>query len=225
MNLAQKLEDFSQSEVDRQPYYVQYVNVILFWGFAFVLGFVLSIADGKSTIKPSEFKNSNSMPSLNSKYLELSHLAAVKYRKSERLKDFYAVTKDEFMFVEFSVSSVFGKGRAEIMNEAELELQELAEFIFLHTPDSHLEIESHTDDSKIVSKDYRFKNNWDLSAVRSAQLLEFFTKAGYPDSQIKISSRGAYSPKYPNRSPAGEAIRENRELNRRVKIYISSNPL
>jgi len=60
-----------------------------------------------------------------------------------------------------------------------------------------------------------FKNNWELSAARSLQLLELLAgRYGIAESRLSVASYGSYDPKSPNDTPDGRA------RNRRVEIVI-----
>ena len=71
----------------------------------------------------------------------------------------------------------------------------------------------HTD--AVPIHNYRFKNNWELSASRSLNLLELLsTRYGIPEARLSVASLGSYSPKGPNDTADGRAE------NRRVEIVI-----
>jgi len=60
-----------------------------------------------------------------------------------------------------------------------------------------------------------FKNNWDLSAARSLNLLAVLThQYGIAESRLSVAGYGPYRPTGPNDTPAGRA------QNRRVEIVI-----
>ena len=66
----------------------------------------------------------------------------------------------------------------------------------------------------------RFKNNWELSAARSLNLLAQLTSGyGIEQSRLSIQSFGSYSPKSSNDTEAGCAE------NRRVEILILNEPV
>ena len=64
-----------------------------------------------------------------------------------------------------------------------------------------------------------FRDNWDLSAARSLNLLEVLShRYGIDESRLSVASFGSYRPAGPNDTPDGRA------RNRRVEIVILDDP-
>jgi chemotaxis protein MotB len=71
----------------------------------------------------------------------------------------------------------------------------------------------HADSVPIHNR--RFRNNWELSASRSLQLLELLTtRYGIPEPRLSVESYGALNPETPNDTKDGRAH------NRRVEIVV-----
>jgi chemotaxis protein MotB len=75
-----------------------------------------------------------------------------------------------------------------------------------------IEIEGHTDNTPIKNKD--FHSNWELSARRATNVLEFFNQAGVADDRLSAIAFGASKPIASNEDENG------RSENRRVSIVI-----
>lgn len=83
----------------------------------------------------------------------------------------------------------------------------------------HVEIEGHTDDEPIHTN--RFPSNWELSSGRAIAVLKIFFERGVPQDKLKAIGYAETQPKLPNRDAAGNPIKENQKVNRRVEIKLS----
>ncbi len=84
---------------------------------------------------------------------------------------------------------------------------------FNNFPDNYIQIEGHTDNVPIRSK--QFPSNWELSSARSLAVLRFLLDNSKMDpGKLSAAGYGEYHPVGPNDSA------ENRRLNRRVDIVI-----
>jgi len=78
---------------------------------------------------------------------------------------------------------------------------------------NQISLAGHADPIPIHNR--RFRNNWELAAARSLQLLELLTtRYGIAESRLSVSSYGSRDPRNPNDTPDGRAS------NRRVEIVI-----
>ena len=76
----------------------------------------------------------------------------------------------------------------------------------------------HADTMPIHNK--RFRNNWELSAARSLNLLSLLTtEYGIPESRLSIQSYGSNNPRGSNDTEDGRAA------NRRVEILLLDDPI
>ena len=79
--------------------------------------------------------------------------------------------------------------------------------------DNDIKIIGHTDNRPI--KNEEFRSNWDLSAMRAINILQFMNQSGgLPQERLSIEAYGEYEPKYDNSTEDGQAG------NRRVEISI-----
>ena len=80
-----------------------------------------------------------------------------------------------------------------------------------------IRVEGHTDDGPITS--LRYRNNWDLSAARSATVVSYLEQAhGVSPSRLTAAGMGSSHPLVSNDTP------DNRELNRRIEIVLEVPP-
>jgi chemotaxis protein MotB len=82
---------------------------------------------------------------------------------------------------------------------------------------NHVILTGHADSVPIHN--WRFKNNWELSAARGLRLLELLhDRYGIEETRMSVSSDGANQPAKSNETPDGRAN------NRRVEIVIVDEP-
>lgn len=77
-----------------------------------------------------------------------------------------------------------------------------------------LQIEGHSDDVPIATREYR--SNWELSAARAASVARYLVDAGIAPSRIGIAGYAEYRPLVGNDGP------ESRARNRRVTLMVLS---
>jgi chemotaxis protein MotB len=108
-------------------------------------------------------------------------------------------------------SILFDSGKAEIKNELKDQIGKIGKII--NKVDSYIRVEGHTDNIPI-SNQY-FKSNWQLSAVRAANVAEvLISESGISPAKISAVGYGEYKPIADNKTPEGRA------KNRRVEILI-----
>ncbi|MHB8062363.1 MAG: flagellar motor protein MotB [Ruminiclostridium sp.] len=110
-------------------------------------------------------------------------------------------------------SLVFKSGSAELEKESLDKVLKIGKEILSKIPDKHIRVEGHTDN--VPMKSSMFPSNWQLSAVRAANVLQILVdQAGIKHELISAVGYGDSAPIAENNSDA------NREKNRRVDIVI-----
>ncbi|MBY0355359.1 MAG: OmpA family protein [Rickettsiales bacterium] len=123
------------------------------------------------------------------------------------------------VLLELSASSFYDSGSANFRPEAIPVLEKMAEVLANFDYEDYLvQIDGHTDDSPMQSS--LFASNWELSAVRATTVVRFLIEHGMEKDKMRASGFADILPKVPNIDEFGNAIEENRELNRRVVIKI-----
>jgi chemotaxis protein MotB len=108
-------------------------------------------------------------------------------------------------------SVLFDSGEDQVSRQALPELSQIADVI--RGNDNKIALVGHADTIPIHNR--RFRNNWQLSAARSLNLLVLLTtRFGIPESRLSIQSYGSNHPLGSNETEAGRAA------NRRVEILI-----
>ena len=126
------------------------------------------------------------------------------------------------LMIELSSNSFFDSGSADVRSSMFKTLQDLSHVIQnLLTNDYRVEIEGHTDNVPI--KTARFPSNWELSAMRSINVLHIFEETGLPKDRIIATAFAETKPKVANTNARGVDLPENQAKNRRVVVYIKND--
>ena len=126
------------------------------------------------------------------------------------------------LMIELSSNSFFDSGSADVRSSMFKTLQDLSHVIQnLPTNDYRVEIEGHTDNVPI--KTARFPSNWELSAMRSINVLHIFEETGLPKDRIIATAFAETKPKVANTNVRGVDLPENQAKNRRVVVYIKND--
>lgn len=112
---------------------------------------------------------------------------------------------------------LFASGSDEVRPEASSLLKEFVEI--LNESDArqfNILVVGHTDDRPIAQPgtQQRHPTNWELSAHRATAVVKRLGKLGLAEQRMGIAGYSMYQPVAPNDSD------ENRQLNRRVEIYV-----
>lgn len=106
---------------------------------------------------------------------------------------------------------LFNSGKADVLPAAKGKLIAIGKII--NVLGNYIRIEGHTDNVPIHN--VQFSSNWQLSAIRAANVTELLIKESYiPPEKISAVGYGEFKPKMNNNSEG------NRALNRRVNIAI-----
>lgn len=85
--------------------------------------------------------------------------------------------------------------------------------MFIKSREQHIDIRGYTDDSPIPPT-ARFKDNWELSALRAVNVLRDLLSGGVEAHRVTATGLGDMNPLAPNTTP------ENRAMNRRVEFVL-----
>ena len=106
---------------------------------------------------------------------------------------------------------LFDSSKADVKKESNALLMQISHA--LKDLDNDIKIIGHTDNRPI--KNEEFRSNWDLSAMRAINILQFMNEdGGLPEERLSVEAHGEYKPKYDNSTEDGQAG------NRRVEISI-----
>lgn len=218
MSLVNRIITLDRETRVSRPEYVQYLNLVLFTGFLFVLGFAnyyISVKDVGLMTSLQARKNY-----LNSGLEKLKDKIAAEFTPPSTMGYFNTEVSGGELLLEFSTFDMFEAGAATFGLGKDSGVRDLAKFILKIYPEAQIEIETYTDDTRMIQSKNNFRSNWELSAARAATMVHVFADMGFNIDQLKIAGRGPARPLAQNRTPAGEPIRENQVRNRRAIIHI-----
>lgn len=122
--------------------------------------------------------------------------------------------KNGKVYVSLSNQLLFSSGSTDIDQSGKEALLELSK-ILNEQQDINILVEGHTDDQQI-RPGAKFKDNWDLSVLRSTEVVRFLTvEGGVNPLRINASGRGEYFPIEKGSTP------EIRTMNRRTEIILT----
>ena len=123
------------------------------------------------------------------------------------------VTKieEKGLVISFTDSIFFDSGTADVKEDYKRQLIEISRV--LNKIDNYIRVEGHTDN--VAIKTNLFNSNWQLSAVRAANVVEIFiNQCGINSNKLSAIGYGEFRPIQTNDTEAGRAA------NRRVDIVI-----
>ncbi len=106
---------------------------------------------------------------------------------------------------------LFNSGEADVLKGVSPLISKITNM--LHELDNQIKIVGHTDNIPINNG--KFKSNWDLSAMRAINVMNFMTSSGgINQDKVSIQAYAEHMPKFTNDTEAGRA------KNRRVEIIV-----
>jgi len=134
--------------------------------------------------------------------------------KTERLEDeIHIVENERGVAISMSEQILFADSSAELFPDGARIIYKIG--TFLETIPNSIAIEGHTDN--LIPSGTRYRNNWGLSAARSAAVASYLNESiGIDGKRLRAVGMSSAEPVVPNDSP------EHRSLNRRVDLVILS---
>ena len=105
---------------------------------------------------------------------------------------------------------LFDSGGAQVKNETKKLLNEIARTLSM--TDDKVIVEGHTDNVPIKSA--LFRSNWELSARRAVNVIDYFISRNFPPERFVAAGYGEYFPRFSNETPT------ERQKNRRIEIVL-----
>ncbi len=114
---------------------------------------------------------------------------------------------------------LFAQGSSELSAESEQVLNILKD-IFVQRREQTVDIRGYTDDS-VITPNSRFKDAWELSALRAVNVLRYLLSKGVDAERMTATGLGALNPLFPNNNEANRA--KNRRVEFSLKRDVSKN--
>lgn len=123
-----------------------------------------------------------------------------------------AVLDEGTITLRLPAEALFEPGSEQLTPDGQMVLNNMRA-IFLKTREQNINIRGYTDDSAVPAG-ARFKDNWELSALRAVKVLRDLLAGGIEPVRMTATGLGDLNPLAPNTTP------ENRALNRRVEFVL-----
>lgn len=123
-----------------------------------------------------------------------------------------AVFNDGIITISVPDNVLFGPGSEDLAPGADETLGKLLT-LFQSQRDQVINIKGYSDNSPI-SPGARYRDNWELSAMRAINVLRWLKDAGIPIVRLTATGMGDLDPLFPNDTP------ENQAKNRRVEFVL-----
>ncbi|ODS30620.1 MAG: putative chemotaxis protein [Candidatus Scalindua rubra] len=112
-------------------------------------------------------------------------------------------------------SILFNSGQAKLKKAAKNGLTKVCDVIKKDFPNDTIRIEGHTDSDPVKRTKKLYASNWELSAMRAANVLHFLVDKCHLDAKrLYIAGFGEYQPVASNKDKGGK------KKNRRVEIVV-----
>ena len=148
---------------------------------------------------------------------ERDRLENARRSMEERLKGSGASVriKEGMISVMLPSSILFNSGQTKLKKTAEDSLTKVCNVLKKDFPNEAIRIEGHTDSDPIKRTKKLYVSNWELSALRAANVLHFLEDKCHLDpKKLYIAGFGEYQPVASNKDKSGKT------KNRRVEIVI-----
>lgn len=124
----------------------------------------------------------------------------------------------EGLEIDFSHSLLFKSGESILLESAKPHILTFIEELRTLEPKWRYIVEGHTDNVPIHTS--LFPSNWELSAYRGMEFLNFLRTHGVDEKRIQLRGYAHTEPKVSNEDEQGVPIAENQATNRRVTLKI-----
>lgn len=203
-DLIGRFNELSSNSTEREKMLADQVNTLQ----VELEGYQLQVHDKELKVKELQ-ANIDRMDSISNSILQRVQEALNQFSENELT----VYRKGGRVYVSLSEQLLFRSGSSTVNRKGKEALSKLAQVL---NTDSEIEIliEGHTDSIPINTS--RFKDNWDLSVLRSTSVIRILVK-DYKVSGSRISAAGKaeFLPLANNKS------REGREMNRRTEIILT----
>lgn len=218
-----KLHRRSSTEEDTDAWLITFADMVTLLLCFFILMFALAVPSGEKlehlskVLKEQGFYNDAGV--ITDPYETLKEDLSLALGASGYSDEIVISEQKDAVELELASGAFFVSGNAKFSPQAVPMLELLAEKIIpFAKKDIVIEVEGHTDDNPIATK--QFPSNWELSASRASNVVRFLAAKGFPVQKLRAVGLGDSQPKAPNRDATGNPLPANQELNRRVVVKL-----
>ena len=127
-----------------------------------------------------------------------------------------AVLEETSITLRIAADTLFAPGTEQMLPTGLNTLNRLKDIFIVHNQQT-INIRGYTDD-KAPPADARFRDNWELSALRAARILRHLLTHGIEPERLTATGFGELEPLFPN------TLEENRAKNRRIEFVLERRP-
>ena len=157
-------------------------------------------------LPPEETEQVEEMQEVESQMAELIEIV----KEAQLGEEIDVIPTEQGYAIRISSPVLFDLASADIKPVGAEMLRELGKYLSEH--DYPVKVEGHTDNIPIHNAKY--PSNWELSTARSLSVLRLLNSQDVAATRLSAAGYGEFKPLLPNDSP------ENRQVNRRVEIYV-----
>jgi chemotaxis protein MotB len=116
-------------------------------------------------------------------------------------------------------ASLYASGGTELLPDGRGIVERIIRQVRQMSPvDFKIDVEGHTDSAPI--KNYRFADNWDLSAARASGVVRLFIESGFAPDKLKASGFGDAHSLVVDRDAEMKLLPQKQDINRRIVIRL-----
>lgn len=173
-----------------------------------------AMADLRAELERCRATSSNAVlaKELSEKRLAAYRDLAERLRAALGLEQVDILIRNGRLVVQLPNQVLFDSGKATVSPEGRDILTRIGPV--LRDADRRFLIAGHTDDVPVKAESARFKDNWELSALRATNAVKVLVSAGVPPSVLGAAGYAEWLPDAPNDDDAGRA------QNRRLEIIV-----
>ena len=134
------------------------------------------------------------------------------------MDDISVQQKEDSLILQIKERLLFSSGDFQVRTDGLETIKLIGSFLEQVPPPYRIGIEGHTDDNPIHSR--VAEDNWELSVKRAHSVLKALQLTAEQKKRAVLLGYAEMRPLLPNRDPAGNAMTENQQKNRRVTIRI-----
>lgn len=125
--------------------------------------------------------------------------------------------RDSVLKITFTGSAVFKNQAFELDTDTLATVDNLIDIIKTSNPDARILVEGHADDQLIRG---RGRGDWDISAMRAAEIVKRFEYYGFPPEHLTAVAKGNSIPLVKSKDSEGKTIEDLARVNRRAMIIV-----
>lgn len=196
--------------------YDRYIHLIVFSALVSCLTFINDYKPLAAKAVVTEVERTPALPEL---YEDLRSGTAGKYSELG-----VQIRQTRFgLEVHLNVGRIFYPGDDSYVTSQAKMFREFIKELNLAQHPVFVEVEGHTDPSKLTTSAWKFGTNWGLSAARATKVVHELLAQGFPEERLKVSGRGPAMAMEVSRKIASERDPASLILDRRIVLYISKD--